>query len=132
MIRSVLPVTAAVAALSGCATVPMLDAPPASAYTPVNTPGRVFISVNAAMDYYLERANAADAEVTREVGRDPSGTGTRLALLTTSGYEDDSVAGEQWRLVLAGTDVGLRVNDAGVRYNCRRGETPGWSRNLCP
>ncbi len=119
-------------ALAACETVPVVAAPPASAYTPLATPGRVFQSVEDAIEHYLDRSNIEGAVVETEIGRDASGVGTRLALVTTDGYRDDSVRGEQWRIVLGQTDIGYRVIQAGIRYNCARGENPGWSRDLCP
>ncbi|WAT17146.1 hypothetical protein OZN62_09385 [Aurantiacibacter sp. MUD11] len=123
---------AAPLALAACAVMPYLDAPPASAYNPIEIPDRVFANPDQAVAWYLERTGNAEAEVTTEIGRDPSGRFTRLVLITASGYADDSVTGEQWRLALAQTDIGFRVVQAGIRYNCARGDNPGWSRDLCP
>ncbi len=119
-------------ALAACATTPVIDAPPASAYTPLSIPDRAFQSEEQVADFYLNRANTDDAEITREIGRDGSGLGSRMILVTTDGYRDDSVIGEQWRIVLGEADDGYRVLQAGIRYNCARGANPGWSRNLCP
>lgn len=131
MIKAVLPALATLAALSGCATVPFLETPPASAYDPVPLPGRVFVNTRAVIDWYLARANVEGATVTREVGRDPNAGGNRIALVTATGLEDDSMEAMQWRLVVFNTDIGLRVSEAGVRYNCRRGPNPGWGREPC-
>lgn len=120
-------------ALAACQTTPpVIDAPPANAYTALSMPDRVFGSEDAAIDYYLARANVGGARVEREIGRDGSGLGNRLLLVTTDGYADDSVRGEQWRIVLAQSGDGFRVLQAGIRYNCARGANPGWSRDLCP
>lgn len=132
MIKAVFPALATLAALSGCATLPHLETPPISAFEPVPLPGRVFVNTNTAIEWYLARANIGEATVKREIGRHPDVAESRIALVTTSGHEDDSVEGQQWRLVLISTDIGVRVNEAGVRYNCRRGPNPGWSRNPCP
>lgn len=119
-------------ALAACETLPVVEAPPASAYTPLAIPGRVFPSAEEVVDHYLARANIEGAEVDTQIGRSASGAGTRMILVTTDGYRDDSVRGEQWRIVLAQTDIGFRVLQAGIRYNCARGDNPGWSRDLCP
>lgn len=120
-------------ALAACATTPpVIDAPPASAYTALAVPDRVFLTPEDVVDHYLDRANTEGAQVDTRIGRDGSGVGNRLALVTTDGYADDSVRGEQWRIVLAEVDDGYRVIQAGIRYNCARGPNPGWSRDLCP
>lgn len=54
-------------------------------------------------------------------------------LIQAEGYADDSVSGEQWRLVVLRTPEGWRVAEAGVRYKCYRGGNAGqWQRSLCP
>ncbi len=118
--------------LAACATTPVVDAPPASAYTRLSIPDRAFASEDQVIDHYLNRANTRGADVTREVGRDGSGLGSRMILVTTDGYRDDSVMGEQWRIVLGEAGDDYRVLQAGIRYNCARGANPGWSRDLCP
>lgn len=124
---------ACTAGLAACATTsPVLEAPPASAYNPLAIPDRAFSSEAEVIDVYLARASTDDAEITRETGRDSSGLGSRMILVTTDGYRDDSVRGEQWRIVLGESDGGFRILSAGIRYNCVRGANPGWSRDLCP
>ena len=130
---SILAILAAPLALAACAaTLQTVDAPPASAYTPLSMPDRVFDTEDQVIDYYLARANTADADIEREIGRDGSGLGARMIVVTTDGYQDDSVLGEQWRIVLGEANNGFRVLQAGIRYNCARGANPGWSRDLCP
>ena len=118
-------------ALAACTTTPIVDAPPASFYTALSIPDRAFASEEQVIDYYLDRANTEGADVSNEIGRDGSGLGSRMILVTTDGYRDDSVIGEQWRIVLGEAGDGYRVLQAGIRYNCARGANPGWSRELC-
>ena len=119
-------------ALAACATLPVIDPAPAGAYAPLDPASGLFRFPEDAATDYLERANVGDASVETQVGRDGSGLGTRVVLVTTDGYRDDSVRGEQWRIVLGQSDLGFRVLQAGIRYNCARGENPGWSSDLCP
>ncbi|MGB3796851.1 MAG: hypothetical protein WA957_11170 [Alteraurantiacibacter sp.] len=119
-------------ALAACSTTSIVEALPASAYTALSVPDRSFQSEDQVIDFYLNRANIGGAQIDREIGRDGSGLGSRMILVTTDGYRDDSVIGEQWRIVLSEADDGYRVLQAGIRYNCARGQNPGWSRDLCP
>ena len=108
-------------ALSACATASVVDAPPASAYTPLSIPDRSFRSEEQVAEFYLNRANTGDAQINREIGRDGSGLGSRMILVTTDGYRDDSVLGEQWRIVLGEADDGYRGLQAGIRTRRFRG-----------
>ena len=107
--RKFLAILALPLSLAACETLPVIDAPPANAYTPLATPDRVFQSAEDVVDHYLARANVEGADVDTQIGRNPSGVGTRMVLVTTDGYRDDSVRGEQWRIVLGQTDLGFRV-----------------------
>ncbi len=120
-------------ALAACqTTLPVIQAPPAGEYTALSVPDRTFDSEEDVIDFYLARANTAGARIDREIGRADFGEANRIVLVTTDGYADDSVRGEQWRIVLRESGDRFRVIQAGIRYNCARGASPGWSRDLCP
>jgi|GEM_PF-2208279 len=126
-------------ALAACMTTPQIDEPGAAAFNPIAPPAQIFASAEAVRAHYLRDIEGrfveegSDAvEIDSALLSDPRIREHRILLITTSGYPDDSVSGEQWRIAIVEDANGARVLDAGTRYNCARGANPGWSRDLCP
>ena len=124
----------AMLALAACATSdrPGMNAPPVGEFRPLNLPNQSFASVDAVMGHYRgERQDHVTYEDAQ--GRPTDGFGDRLLLFSASGYHDDSVEAEQWRVTVDQTDGGYRVVEAGVRFKCARGDRRGeWRSSLCP
>lgn len=122
--------------IAACTTMPVLDAPPASDFSPLSIPDRTFAAEDRVIAHYVPAPTAKESKdevrITREIGRDGTGSGTHIILVTAEGYADDSVSGEQWRIVLDDVGSDYRVVEAGVRYQCARGANPGWSKSPCP
>lgn len=103
----------------------------ASAFNPVENTDLVFADAGEVIDYYLV-GTGRTAPTTRSVDSDPKGDADLLVIFSAEGYEDDSVAAEQWRVSLAKVDLGYIVIKAGVRYRCYRDRPTQWRKALCP
>lgn len=125
------PVAVSMLALAACAA-PLTPATEmASSYNALPNPGVVFQGANEVIGYYL-KDSGRDAPTTRSVNSDPKGVADLVVVFSAEGYEDDSLAAEQWRVSLNQTDLGYRVIDAGVRYRCYRADPTEWRKEICP
>lgn len=102
-----------------------------AAFNSLERPGIVFSGANEVIDHYL-KGTGRDAPTTRSVNSDPKGEAKLVVVFSAEGYEDDSLAAEQWRVALAQTDIGYRVIEAGVRYRCYRAQPTEWRKAMCP
>lgn len=96
--------------------------------TPV--PQQLFGAADDVIAHYLAPTGRA-FPTTRELRSDTSATGQTILLFSAEGYEDDSLAGEQWRVVLRQADGGVQVVEAGKRYKCYRVQQGQWRKPLC-
>ena len=62
-----------------------------------------------------------------------TGKNTGIYLLTVTGFKDDSVLGERYRLEFEKTGNAWELVQGGKQYQCARGENAGqWTKELCP
>ena len=62
-----------------------------------------------------------------------TGKNTGIYLLTLTGFKDDSVSGERYRLEFEKTENAWELVQGGKQYQCARGENAGqWTKELCP
>lgn len=62
-----------------------------------------------------------------------TGRNIGIYLLTQTGFEDDSVAGERLRLEFERRDNAWELAEGGKQYMCARGKNAGrWTKDLCP
>lgn len=125
-------------ALSACATSGMVSTTPAafpaaSEFNRLANPAAVFDTPLAVVENYAryepgyEGAGAFDL-----MSRRSSSPDVFEMLFSVDGYADDSVRGEQWRVLIRRESGGWRVIEAGRRYLCYRGGNPGqWQKALC-
>lgn len=103
----------------------------AGAFNPVENTDLTFSGADEVVEYYLV-GTGRSAPTTRAVDNDPKGGADMVVIFSAEGYEDDSVAGEQWRVALRQVDGGYHVFEAGVRYRCYRADPTRWRKALCP
>jgi len=131
--RQALVLCATVFALAGCSQTGKLETgiAPNATFNALQLPAGAFASPREVIAHYLEPLGRSEADE-QEVGNYSGGSGDRLLLFSVEGLEDDSVSGEQFRVVLDQADDGLRVVSAGVRYRCARGDADNWTASTCP
>lgn len=114
---------------TGSATMPV-----ASDFNSVAVASATFDSPLAAAQYYARYEPEEDGGGTFDlVSRRATSSGAFEMVFSAEGYADDSVDGEQWRIVVTRGNGGWRVIEAGRRFKCYRGATPGaWQKGLCP
>ncbi len=145
MIRSLVPVAAALAA-AACVAPEIMDDGDAGAASLFDAPNRLFMGVEPSV---LGLTGAPTVwEVLAPIGRrSPEGleadqrTDLRIRMegdavradIVQSGLLDDAVAAEQVRLYLRLDSEGWWVANAYVRQKCRRGADAGaWTNEPCP
>ena len=94
----------------------------------IPTVRRLWQNPDDVVQFYLEGSEAGDIEI-RKMKTDRG----LLLLMTAIGYADDSVGGEQWRIMLNGTEGTWGITTAEKRFLCQRGPNAGqWVATLCP
>ena len=120
------------------AAVPLLAACSASAasdaeFRPLPLPAETFAVPQAVFASALEgfpEGREGRQELDLSVRKQEDGT--YVAVLTRSGFLDDSVNGDQQRAVLARVDGGWRATSLGERWRCQSGRGPaGWTTRPC-
>lgn len=132
---AILPALALAACAHGGGASPQpLPMPPASAFAPIERPVEPFDSPLAAAQHYAQYRPGYDGGSSLDLASRRADTSQSLVMVfSVESYADDSVAGEQWRIVIERVPGGWKVADAGVRYKCWRGADPGsWQKELCP
>lgn len=119
--------------LDGQATTPDGSEPGTTAWEPFEVPDEATAAHESAGAAATTLATALAApglgldvwEVTTRVLPDPEDESRARAAVLSWGWADDAVAGRDVRVTLAADDDGWRVQDAEVRYHCRRGVADG-------
>ena len=126
-------------ALIGCVSPGLAEVSPATPvaddFAPLSTPTMSFGSPLSAAQYFArfepetdEGAPSLDLTV-----RTSDGESEYVMIVSSEGYADDSVRGEQWRIVVTRIEGGWKVTEAGRRFKCWRGGSPDeWQKALCP
>lgn len=131
---ALIPITALAACANDAAPVsgpPPL--PPASAFSPLAPAPATFDSPLAAADYYARYKPEFEGGGSFDlISRRVTASDALELVFAAEGYADDSVNGEQWRIILGRAGEGWRVTEAGRRFKCYRGANPGqWQKDLC-
>lgn len=108
--------------------------PAASDFNSIAVASATFDSPLAAAQYYARYEPEEDGGGTFDlVSRRAASPGALELVFSAEGYADDSLDGEQWRIVVTRGNGGWRVIEAGRRFKCYRGATPDqWQKGLCP
>lgn len=127
-------------ALAGSGTAPPPSAPAtpmwmpaAHLYDEVAVPDTTFDAPLAAVQHFARYNPGADGPTKMDlISLNHGGPDSLVMYFFVDGYADDSVAGEQWRIVLDRAPGGWRVSMAGRQVKCHRGANAGkWQRGLC-
>ena len=135
-----LAIVAATIAITACtstgAPVASGSAPfaPASDFNAIGLPQATFDSPLAAAQHFARYDGGEEGIGTFDLSTRRAGVRDGIEMVfSVEGYADDSVRGEQWRIVVTPANPGWRVVEAGQRYSCYRGANPGsWQKGLCP
>lgn len=88
------------------------------------------------LNFYLpdtEEQNKEGVAETFVVAGKNSGTTTGIYLYTMTGFGDDSVSGERYRIEFIQKDNGWELVQGGRQFQCARGTFAGaWTKDLCP
>ncbi|MCW5960102.1 MAG: hypothetical protein KIS76_08055 [Pyrinomonadaceae bacterium] len=88
------------------------------------------------LNFYLpdtEEQNKAGEGETFVFADKRSGRNTGIYLFTMTGFEDDSVSGERYRIEFLRKDNAWELVQGGRQFQCARGASAGtWTNDLCP
>lgn len=129
--------SAACLALAACSTMPTATVEPAPEFLTRPLPTMTYETpLVAAASLVVRYPETMEAGPTMNIAMAPlADDPSRLEMFVTAEpYLDDSVRGQQWRMVLAQVEGGSwRVEELGLRQKCYRSGNPDeWRAALCP